>query len=44
MAGQIIERGKNIYLVRMFMGRDDNGKRVYHNKKSMETKKLPRRT
>ena len=32
MAGQIIERGKNTYLVRVYMGLDANGKRKYHNK------------
>ena len=32
MAGQIIERGKNKYLVRIYMGLDANGKRKYHNK------------
>ena len=32
MAGQIIERGKNTYLVRIYMGLDANGKRKYHNK------------
>ena len=32
MAGQIIERGKNTYLVRVYMGLDADGKRKYHNK------------
>ncbi|MGV8168160.1 MAG: tyrosine-type recombinase/integrase [Alkaliphilus sp.] len=32
MPGQLINRGKSIWLVRMFLGRDENGKRVYHNK------------
>lgn len=32
MAGQIIERGKNTYFVRIYMGLDANGKRKYHNK------------
>ena len=32
MAGQLINRGKNIWLVRVFLGRDVNGKRKYHNK------------
>jgi len=32
MAGQIIERGKNKYLVRVYMGLDGEGKRIYHNK------------
>jgi len=31
MAGQIVERGKNKYLVRVYMG-EVNGKRKYHNK------------
>ena len=30
--GQIIERGKNKYLVKVFLGKDGNGKRKYHNK------------
>jgi len=32
MAGSIIERGKNKYLVRIYMGLGPNGKRQYHNK------------
>lgn len=32
MAGQIISRGKNIWLVRIYLGRDDSGKRIYLNK------------
>jgi hypothetical protein len=32
MAGQIISRGKDKWLVRVFLGRDKNGKRKYHNK------------
>jgi integrase len=32
MAGQIISRGKDKWLVRVFLGRDENGKRKYHNK------------
>lgn len=32
MAGQIISRGKNIWLVRIYLGRDDGGKRIYLNK------------
>lgn len=32
MAGQIINRGENVWLVRIFMGRDDKGKKRYHNK------------
>ena len=32
MAGQIIKRGENKYLVRVPLGTDANGKRIYHNK------------
>ncbi len=32
MAGQIIKRGKNSWLVRIFEGRDEKGKRRYLNK------------
>lgn len=32
MAGQIIKRGDRIWLVRIFVGRDDKGKRQYLNK------------
>ncbi|MFE4201981.1 tyrosine-type recombinase/integrase [Aneurinibacillus aneurinilyticus] len=32
MSGQIIPRGKDTWLVRVFIGRDENGKRKYHNK------------
>jgi integrase len=32
MAGQIIRRGDNIWLVRIFTGRDEKGKRQYLNK------------
>ena len=32
MAGQIVQRGKKTYLVRVFLGRDSDGKRRYHNK------------
>ena len=31
MAGQLIQRGDNIWLVRVFLGRDGDGKRRYHN-------------
>jgi integrase len=32
MAGQVIQRGKNVWLVRVFLGRDaTSGKRQYHN-------------
>ncbi|HYD50208.1 MAG TPA: tyrosine-type recombinase/integrase [Terriglobales bacterium] len=32
MPGQIIERGKNNYVLRVYMGRDANGKRYYLNR------------
>lgn len=32
MAGQIIPRGRNVWLVRVFMGRDGCGKRIYESK------------
>ncbi len=32
MAGQIIERGKDKWLVRIYLGLDGNSKRKYHNK------------
>jgi hypothetical protein len=33
MAGQLILRGKNVWLVRVYLGVDlDTGKREYHNK------------
>lgn len=32
MAGQLIQRGEKTWLVRVFMGRDSAGKRIYHNK------------
>ena len=32
MAGQIISRGKNVWLVRIYLGRDETGKRIYLNK------------
>jgi integrase len=39
VAGQIINRGKNTWLVRVYMGTDANGKRKYHNKTIYGTKK-----
>jgi len=39
MAGQIIQRGDNVFLVRVFLGRDKDGKRRYHNKTVHGTKK-----
>jgi integrase len=32
MAGQIIQRGDRTWLVRVYLGRDHNGKKKYHNK------------
>jgi integrase len=37
--GQIEERGERKYLIRIFLGRDANGKRRYHNKNFHGTKK-----
>src|ERR1051325_3970021 len=39
MAGQIIKRGDNTWLVRIFTGRDANGKRRYLNKTIRGNKK-----
>ena len=39
MAGQIIKRGDKNWLVRIFTGRDDKGKRQYLNKTIHGTKK-----
>jgi integrase len=39
MAGQIIKRGERTWLVRIFQGRDQNGKRGYVNKTVHGTKK-----
>jgi len=39
MAGQIIKRGEKNWVVRIFMGRDGNGKRRYMNKTIRGTKK-----
>ena len=39
MAGQIIKRGDNTWLVRIFTGRDAAGKRRYFNKTVHGTKK-----
>jgi integrase len=39
MPGQIIQRGERTFLVRVFRGRDANGKRVYHNKTIRGSKK-----
>lgn len=39
MAGQIVNRGKNKYLVRIPLGTDATGKRLYHNKTINGTKK-----
>src|SRR3954449_5093447 len=32
MAGQIIKRGERTWLIRIFMGRDDNSKQKFHHK------------
>ena len=39
MAGQIVKRGEKTWIVRIFQGRDDNGKRRYVNKTIHGTKK-----
>ena len=39
MAGQLIERGKNTWLVRVYLGRDAHGKRQYLSKTIHGTKK-----
>ena len=39
MAGQIIKRGDNTWLVRIFTGRNEKGKRCYVNKTTHGTKK-----
>src|SRR5687767_12174778 len=39
MAGQIIKRGDKTWVVRIFMGRDEKGKRQYANKTIHGTKK-----
>ena len=38
-AGQIIRRGERHFLVRVFAGRDANGKRHYHNQTVRGSKK-----
>ena len=39
MAGQIVKRGEKTWVVRIFQGRDENGKRRYINKTIHGTKK-----
>ncbi|MEP7366186.1 MAG: site-specific integrase [Acidobacteriota bacterium] len=39
MAGQIVNRGKRTWTVRVFIGRDEKGKRHYHNKTIYGNKK-----
>ena len=39
MAGQIIKRGERTFLVRVYLGRDENGKRKYLNHTVHGTKK-----
>lgn len=43
MAGQLISRGERTWLVRVFLGRDSEGKRRYHNKTIHGTKKEAQR-
>lgn len=31
MAGQLVKRGKNVWLVRVYLGRNNDGKRKWHN-------------
>jgi hypothetical protein len=38
-AGQIVERGENKHLIRISLGTDQKGKRLYHNKTFRGTKK-----
>lgn len=38
-AGQLIQRGDRTWLVRIYIGRDENGKRKYHNKTIKGTKR-----
>jgi len=42
MSGQIIKKSDNKFLVRIFQGRDDAGKRHYYSKQINGTKKTPR--
>jgi hypothetical protein len=39
MAGQIYKRGERTWQVRIFMGRDANGKQIFHRKTIHGTKK-----
>lgn len=39
MAGQIIKRGDNVWLVRIFLGRTADGKRQYQNHTTHGVKK-----
>ncbi len=39
MTGQLIKRNENTWLVRIFLGRDADGKRKYFNKTIHGTKK-----
>jgi hypothetical protein len=38
-AGQIVKRGEDRYLIRVFLGRGADGKRLYHNHTFHGTKK-----
>ncbi len=37
--GQLIEREKGIWTIRIYLGEDANGKRQYHNETAKGTKK-----
>ncbi len=39
MTGQIVKRGENTWYIRIFLGRDVDGKRKYFNKTIHGTKK-----
>ncbi len=39
MAGQILKRGERNFIVRVFLGRDANGKRDYYNETVRGSKK-----
>ena len=39
MAGQIIKRSENTWVIRIYLGRDERGKRKYRNKTFHGTKK-----
>jgi hypothetical protein len=39
-AGQVVERGKNKFLIRVFVGKDASGKRHWHNETFHGKRKL----